>query len=101
MSKVRARQVPPLAAMAVCVLLAAGCSKQTPTPKTTTTTRIATATVPTVTPTVAPKPVDGLETAMATGPGIVGDTSQTAALSAPANTNGTTPSRGVAPPPSR
>ncbi len=30
-----------------------------------------------------------------------GDTSQTAALSAPANADGTTPSRGVVPPPSR
>ena len=87
------------AALAVLSLLAAGCGKPV---QTTTSTRTAVAAPPPPATAVAvgaahaPGPA-----ALATGPGVVGDTSQTAALSAPANSNGTTPSMGIVPPPSR
>jgi hypothetical protein len=87
---------PPIsvASLAALSLLAAGCAKPV---QTTTTTRTAVAPPP---PAVGPPHAPGAP-AFATGPGVVGDTSQTAALSAPANSNGTIPSKGVIPPPSR
>jgi hypothetical protein len=87
------------AALAALSLLAAGCAKPV---QTTTSTRTAVAAPPPPAIRVAVGPPHAPSVAaLATGPGVVGDTSQTAALSAPANSNGTTPSKGVIPPPSR
>jgi hypothetical protein len=88
----------PLAALATCALLAAGCAK---TGQATTTTTVASAAPSAPAPPPAPTPASTFDAELATGPGLVGDTSQTAALSAPANSNGTTPSQGVIPHPSR
>jgi hypothetical protein len=87
------------AALAVLSVLAAGCAKPV---QTTTTTRSAAAAPPPRAISVAVgTPHAPGAAAFGTGPGVVGDTSQTAALSAPANSNGTTPPKGVIPPPSR
>jgi hypothetical protein len=86
------------AGLAALSLLAGGCSK--PSQTATTTTVAAVAAPRAVSVAVAP-PRAADPAALATGPGVTGDTSQTAALSAPANSNGTTPSKGVVPPPSR
>jgi hypothetical protein len=90
------------AALAALSLLASGCSKPAPT-TTTTTTAAATPPAPASrTISVATGPVYAAgAAAFETGPGVTGDTSQTAALSAPANSNGTTPSTGVVPRPTR
>jgi hypothetical protein len=91
-----ARTALPLAALA-CVLVGA-CAK---TGRTTTTTAVASAAPAVVAPSPAPAPVRTVDPELGTGPGVIGDTSQTAALSAPANSNGTTPPKGVIPRPSR
>jgi hypothetical protein len=88
-------RLPTALLLAACSLGVVGCSK--PAQTTTATTVTTRAAAP---PAPAP-PSGGLSVAMATGPGVIGDTSQTAALSAPANSNGTTPAQGVIPPPSR
>jgi hypothetical protein len=87
------------AALAALSLMAAGCAK--PARTTTTTTAAAAAPAPRALSVAVGPPHAAGAAALATGPGVIGDTSQTAALSAPANSNGTTPSRGVIEPPSR
>ena len=90
-------------ALAVLSLLAAGCSKAAQTTTTTATTAVPPASrainVTVAQPQAAPVPPP-----LATGPGVTGetgDTAKTAAVTAPANSNGTIPPHGVDPPPSR
>ena len=78
-------------AFAACTLLVTSCGETSQT--TTTTTASASASTA---PAAPIRPADPT-----TGPGAVDDTAQTAALSPPANSNGTTPARGVSLPPSR
>jgi hypothetical protein len=90
------------AVLAAVSLGAAACSKPTETATTTTTTAAPAAAPPPHAITVATGPPRAAgPAALANGPGLTGDPSQAAALSAPARSNGTTPSQGVIPPPSR
>lgn len=86
-----------IAALAASVLVT-GCGK---TLQATTTTKTAVAAPVAVASTTRVMPASRADVATAAGPGLVDDTSQTAALSAPANSNGTTPAKGVTLPPSR
>jgi hypothetical protein len=82
---------------AACALLLAACAR---TGETTSTTTVATAAAPPPAQ-ATPTPASSVDPELGTGPGVAGDASQTAALSAPANSNGTTPPTGIVPKPDR